>query len=397
MISNSNSNFDFVIIGGGIVGLSTALKIQESGKNVLVLEKEKTPGLHQSGRNSGVIHSGIYYKPNSFKSQLSIRGRELLIDFLKLKNIPFRLEGKIVVDNNIEKIENLLNRSKKLNMEGTKILTNQDLLNKEPHSIIKQGLFVPQAGVVNYRKVTEALAEEFSGLGGKIEYFEEIVSIESTKDGKILRSKKNKYQGDYLINCGGLYSDKLAKLDGLNPNVRIIPFRGEYYRLVKSKNNLVNNMIYPISDPDLPFLGIHLTRTIDGKIEAGPNAVFAFAKEGYKWTNFNFKETLNSLTYPGMFKLGKKYFKTGISEMYRSLNKKAFVNEINKLISGITTKDVEVREAGVRAQAVDRDGKLVDDFIFQEGLSSLHVLNAPSPAATACLAIGEYIASKVLK
>ena len=393
----SNSNFDFVIIGGGIVGLSTALKIQESGKTVLVLEKEKTPGLHQSGRNSGVIHSGIYYKPNSFKSQLSIRGRELLIEFLNLKKIPFRLEGKIVVDKNIEKIENLFNRSKNLNMEGTKILTNQELLTKEPYSIIKQGLFVPQAGVVNYRKVTEALAEEFSGLGGKIEYFEEIISIESTKDGKILKSKKNKFQGDYLINCGGLYSDKLAKLDGLNPNVRIIPFRGEYYTLVKSKNNLVNNMIYPISDPDLPFLGIHLTRTIDGNIEAGPNAVFAFVKEGYKWTNFNFKETLNSLAYPGMLKLGKKYFKTGISEMHRSLNKKAFVNEINKLISGITTKDIEVRESGVRAQAVDRDGKLVDDFMFQEGLSSLHVLNAPSPAATACLAIGEYIASKVLK
>ena len=393
----SNSNFDFVIIGGGIVGLSTALKIQELGKTVLVLEKEKTPGLHQSGRNSGVIHSGIYYKPNSFKSQLSIRGRQLLIEFLKLKKIPFRLEGKIVVDKNIEKIENLFNRSKNLNMEGTKILTNQELLTKEPYSIIKQGLFVPQAGVVNYRKVTEALAEEFSELGGKIEYFEEIISIESTKDGKILKSKKNKFQGDYLINCGGLYSDKLAKLDGLNPNVRIIPFRGEYYTLVKSKNNLVNNMIYPISDPDLPFLGIHLTRTIDGNIEAGPNAVFAFAKEGYKWTNFNFKETLNSLAYPGMLKLGKKYFKTGISEMHRSLNKKAFVNEINKLISGITTKDIEVRESGVRAQAVDRDGKLVDDFMFQEGLSSLHVLNAPSPAATACLAIGEYIASKVLK
>jgi len=393
----SNSNFDFVIIGGGIVGLSTALKIQESGKTVLVLEKEKTPGLHQSGRNSGVIHSGIYYKPNSFKSQLSIRGRELLIEFLNLKKIPFRLEGKIVVDKNIEKIENLFNRSKNLNMEGTKILTNQELLTKEPYSIIKQGLFVPQAGVVNYRKVTEALAEVFSGLGGKIEYFEEIISIESTKDGKILKSKKNKFQGDYLINCGGLYSDKLAKLDGLNPNVRIIPFRGEYYTLVKSKNNLVNNMIYPISDPDLPFLGIHLTRTIDGNIEAGPNAVFAFAKEGYKWTNFNFKETLNSLAYPGMLKLGKKYFKTGISEMHRSLNKKAFVNEINKLISGITTKDIEVRESGVRAQAVDRDGKLVDDFMFQEGSSSLHVLNAPSPAATACLAIGEYIASKVLK
>jgi len=393
----SNNKFDFVIIGGGIVGFSTAVKIQQSGKSVLVLEKEKTPGFHQSGRNSGVIHSGIYYKPNSFKSQLSIRGRELLIDFLNIKKIPFRLEGKIVVDKNIEKIEHLLDRSKNLNMEGVKILTSQELLEKEPNSVINQGLFVPQAGVVNYRNVTEALADELQSLGGKIGYFEEIISIESTTSGKTLRTKKSKFQGDYLINCGGLHSDKIAKLDGLTPNVRIIPFRGEYYTLDKSKSNLVNNMIYPIADPDLPFLGIHLTRTIDGDIEAGPNAVFAFAKEGYKWTNFNFKETLNSLTYGGMLKLGRKYFKTGLSEMYRSLNKKAFVNEINKLIPGITTRDLHVRGAGVRAQAVDKDGNLVDDFMFQEGLSSLHVLNAPSPAATACLAIGEHIASKVLK
>jgi len=393
----NNNKFDFVIIGGGIVGFSTAVKIQQSGKSVLVLEKEKTPGFHQSGRNSGVIHSGIYYKPNSFKSQLSIRGRELLIDFLNIKKIPFRLEGKIVVDKNIEKIEHLLDRSKNLNMEGVKILTSQELLEKEPNSIINQGLFVPQAGVVNYRNVTEALADELQSLGGKIGYFEEIISIESTTSGKTLRTKKSKFQGDYLINCGGLHSDKIAKLDGLTPNVRIIPFRGEYYTLDKSKSNLVNNMIYPIADPDLPFLGIHLTRTIDGDIEAGPNAVFAFAKEGYKWTNFNFKETLNSLTYGGMLKLGRKYFKTGLSEMYRSLNKKAFVNEINKLIPGITTRDLHVRGAGVRAQAVDKDGNLVDDFMFQEGLSSLHVLNAPSPAATACLAIGEHIASKVLK
>jgi L-2-hydroxyglutarate oxidase LhgO len=393
----NNNKFDFVIIGGGIVGFSTAVKIQQSGKSVLVLEKEKTPGFHQSGRNSGVIHSGIYYKPNSFKSQLSIRGRELLIDFLNIKKIPFRLEGKIVVDKNIEKIEHLLDRSKNLNMEGVKILTSQELLEKEPNSVINQGLFVPQAGVVNYRNVTEALADELQSLGGKIGYFEEIISIESTTSGKTLRTKKSKFQGDYLINCGGLHSDKIAKLDGLTPNVRIIPFRGEYYTLDKSKSNLVNNMIYPIADPDLPFLGIHLTRTIDGDIEAGPNAVFAFAKEGYKWTNFNFKETLNSLTYGGMLKLGRKYFKTGLSEMYRSLNKKAFVNEINKLIPGITTRDLHVRGAGVRAQAVDKDGNLVDDFMFQEGLSSLHVLNAPSPAATACLAIGEHIASKVLK
>ena len=393
----SENNFDFVVIGGGIVGFSTAVKIQKSGKSVLVLEKEKTPGFHQSGRNSGVIHSGIYYKPNSFKSQLSIKGRELLIEFLNAKNIPFRLEGKLVVDNNIQKIEDLLKRSKDLNMEGVKILRNKELLEKEPNSIINNALFVPQAGVVNYRKVTEALAEEFVSLGGKINYFEEIISIDTVEGRKILNTKKSKFQGDYLINCGGLYSDKLAIMDGLEPNVRIIPFRGEYYTFDKSKSNLVNNMIYPIADPNLPFLGIHLTKTIDGNIEAGPNAVFAFAKEGYKWTNINFKETFNSLTYIGMLNLGKKYFKTGISEMYRSLNKKAFVKEVNKLIPGVTIKDLQPRGAGVRAQAVDKDGNLVDDFLFQEGLSSLHVLNAPSPAATACLAIGEHIANKVNK
>ncbi len=393
----SDNNFDFVVIGGGIVGFSTAVNIQKSGKSVLLLEKEKTPGFHQSGRNSGVIHSGIYYKPNSFKSQLSIKGRELLIEFLNAKNIPFRLEGKLVVDNNIQKIEDLLKRSKDLNMEGVKILRNKELLEKEPNSIINNALFVPQAGVVNYRKVTEALAEEFVSLGGKINYFEEIISIDTVEGRKILNTKKSKFQGDYLINCGGLYSDKLAIMDGLEPNVRIIPFRGEYYTFDKSKSNLVNNMIYPIADPNLPFLGIHLTKTIDGNIEAGPNAVFAFAKEGYKWTNINFKETFNSLTYIGMLNLGKKYFKTGISEMYRSLNKKAFVKEVNKLIPGITIKDLQPRGAGVRAQAVDKDGNLVDDFLFQEGLSSLHVLNAPSPAATACLAIGEHIANKVKK
>ena len=393
----ANNNYDFLIVGGGIVGFSTAVQLQKSGKSVLVLEKEKTPGSHQSGRNSGVIHSGIYYKPNSFKSQLSIRGRELLIEFLKIKNIPFRLEGKVVVDKNIKKIENLLNRSKDLNMEGVKILTSDQLLEKEPNSVIKQGLFVPQAGVVNYRKVTEALAEELKSHGGEVEYFEEVVSIESIKGGKVLSTKKNKFFGSYLINCGGLYSDKLAKLDGLDPSVRIIPFRGEYYTLNKSKSSLVNNMIYPIADPDLPFLGIHLTKNIDGEIEAGPNAVFAFAKEGYKWTNINLKETYGSLSYGGMLKLGKKYFKTGIKEMYRSLNKKAFVNEINKLVPGVNKKDIKVRESGVRAQAVDKNGKLVDDFMFQEGLNSLHVLNAPSPAATASLAIGEHIASKVLR
>ncbi len=392
----NNNTYDYAVIGAGIVGLSTALHLRKQNVSVVVLEKEKEPGLHQSGRNSGVIHSGIYYKPNSSKSELSIRGRNLLIEYLKKKDINFRQEGKIVVDNDLNKLENLLDRSIELDMEGVKIVRDDELLSIEPNSVMLNGLFVPQAGVVDYKDVVQAYAKDFIEMGGEIKYIEEIKEIENINGLKSIKGNKDTYNCEFLINCAGLFSDEIAKLDNMSPNVKIIPFRGEYYKISNIKNKILNNMIYPLADPDLPFLGIHLTKTANGDIEAGPNAVLAFSKEGYKWTDINFVDLTKVLPFPGMLKLGKKYFRTGISEMYRSLNKNIFVKEIQKLINGVDLSDIKQIPSGVRAQAVDKDGNLVDDFLFEEGENSLHVLNSPSPAATASLAIGESIVSKIL-
>ena len=387
--------YTHAIIGAGIVGLSVALKLQNSGNNVLVLDKETSPGKHQSGRNSGVIHSGIYYNPNSFKSNLCIRGRELLLEFLDEESIPFRLEGKIVVDNDINKLSSLEERATQLSVENVKVLEKSDILKLEPYCKFDTALHVPQAGVVDYGVVTRKLASKFQSLGGTIEYFQKIKSIKTNNGLKILESNNSIFHSEFLINCAGLYSDNIAKLDNIEPELRIIPFRGEYFTIAKEKSHLVNNMIYPIADPDLPFLGIHLTKTVDNKIEAGPNAVLAFAKEGYDWSKINISEFSKTIFYPGMWKLGRRYFTTGISEMYRSLNNDVFLREILKYIPDITKKDLTPRNAGVRAQAVGKEGSLIDDFVFERKEQSLHVLNAPSPAATASLAIGEHIVREI--
>ena len=387
--------YTHAIIGAGIVGLSVALKLQNTGNNVLVLDKETSPGKHQSGRNSGVIHSGIYYNPNSFKSNLCIRGRELLLEFLDEESIPFRLEGKIVVDNDINKLSSLEERATQLSMENVKVLEKSDILKLEPYCKFDTALHVPQAGVVDYGVVTRKLASKFQSLGGTIEYFQKIKSIKTNNGLKILESNNSIFHSEFLINCAGLYSDNIAKLDNIEPELRIIPFRGEYFTIAKEKSHLVNNMIYPIADPDLPFLGIHLTKTVDNKIEAGPNAVLAFAKEGYDWSKINISEFSKTIFYPGMWKLGRRYFTTGISEMYRSLNNDVFLREILKYIPNITKKDLTPRNAGVRAQAVGKEGSLIDDFVFERKEQSLHVLNAPSPAATASLAIGEHIVREI--
>ena len=387
--------YTHAIIGAGIVGLSVALKLQNTGNNVLVLDKETSPGKHQSGRNSGVIHSGIYYNPNSFKSNLCIRGRELLLEFLHEESIPFRLEGKIVVDNDINKLSSLEERATQLSMENVKVLEKSDILKLEPYCKFDTALHVPQAGVVDYGVVTRKLASKFQSLGGTIEYFQKIKSIKTNNGLKILESNNSIFHSEFLINCAGLYSDNIAKLDNIEPELRIIPFRGEYFTIAKEKSHLVNNMIYPIADPDLPFLGIHLTKTVDNKIEAGPNAVLAFAKEGYDWSKINISEFSKTIFYPGMWKLGRRYFTTGISEMYRSLNNDVFLREILKYIPNITKKDLTPRNAGVRAQAVGKEGSLIDDFVFERKEQSLHVLNAPSPAATASLAIGEHIVREI--
>ena len=387
--------YTHAVIGAGIVGLSVAYKLQSLGNNVLVLDKETTPGKHQSGRNSGVIHSGIYYKPNSFKSNLCIRGRELLLEFLEEENIPFRLEGKIVVDTDVNKLSSLEERATQLSMEDVNVLEKSDILTLEPYCKFDNALHVPQAGVVDYGVVTKKLASKFQSLGGTIEYFQKIKSIKTNNDLKILESNNSIFQSEFLINCAGLYSDNIAQLDNVEPELRIIPFRGEYFTIAEEKSHLVNNMIYPISDPDLPFLGIHLTKTVDNKIEAGPNAVLAFAKEGYDWSKINISEFSKTIFYSGMWKLGRRYFSTGISEIYRSLNKDVFLREILKYIPDITKKDLTPRIAGVRAQAVGKDGSLIDDFVFERKEQSLHVLNAPSPAATASLAIGEHIVKEI--
>jgi len=387
--------YTHAVIGAGIVGLSVALKLQSSGNNVLVLDKETSPGKHQSGRNSGVIHSGIYYNPNSFKSNLCIRGRELLLEFLDEENIPYRLEGKIVVDTDVNKLSSLEERATQLSMENVKVLEKSDILTLEPYCKFDNALHVPQAGVVDYGVVTKKLASKFQSLGGTIEYFQKIKSIKTNNDLKILESNNSIFHAEFLINCAGLYSDNIAQLDNVEPELKIIPFRGEYFTIAEERSHLVNNMIYPISDPDLPFLGIHLTKTVDSKIEAGPNAVLAFAKEGYDWSKINISEFSKTIFYSGMWKLGRRYFSTGISEMYRSLNKDVFLKEILKYIPDITKKDLTPRIAGVRAQAVGKDGSLIDDFVFEKMEQSLHVLNAPSPAATASLAIGEHIVKEI--
>ena len=387
--------YTHAVIGAGIVGLSVALKLQSSGNNVLVLDKETSPGKHQSGRNSGVIHSGIYYNPNSFKSNLCIRGRELLLEFLDEENIPYRLEGKIVVDTDVNKLSSLEERATQLSMENVKVLEKSDILTLEPYCKFDNALHVPQAGVVDYGVVTKKLASKFQSLGGTIEYFQKIKSIKTNNDLKILESNNSIFHAEFLINCAGLYSDNIAQLDNVEPELKIIPFRGEYFTIAEDRSHLVNNMIYPISDPDLPFLGIHLTKTVDNKIEAGPNAVLAFAKEGYDWSKINISEFSKTIFYSGMWKLGRRYFSTGISEMYRSLNKDVFLKEILKYIPDITKKDLTPRIAGVRAQAVGKDGSLIDDFVFEKMEQSLHVLNAPSPAATASLAIGEHIVKEI--
>ncbi len=310
-----NKFYDFAIIGAGIVGVSTGLKLIENGKTVLILEKEKSPGVHQSGRNSGVIHSGIYYKPNSLKSNLCIRGRKLLSEFLDKEKISHRVEGKIVVDSNPSKVEELYERALRLDMDGVKILSKNEVKEKEPYCKIENALYVPQAGVVDYKVVTERLANKFISMGGEIRFFQEINNIESKGGIKSFSSKEGEFNAEFLINCAGLYSDTVAALDDIETNLRIIPFRGEYFTINPSKSNYVNNMIYPIADPDLPFLGIHLTKTISGNIEAGPNAVVAFAKEGYDWKDFSFTELSRTLFYGGTWKLGKKYLKTGVAEM----------------------------------------------------------------------------------
>jgi L-2-hydroxyglutarate oxidase len=388
--------FDIAIIGGGIVGIATAAALASKQEvSLVVLEAEHQLASHQTGNNSGVIHSGLYYKPGSIKANNCCAGREALYRFCSQENISFEQCGKIVVAVSEKQIPTLLELERRGCANGLKHikrLNHKEIRQYEPAASGIAGLFVPDTGIVDYRKVTEKLSDQVLRQGGVIQTGARFFGFRRQANRLLLETTKGMISCRFLINCAGLYSDRVARLCGVDPGVKIIPFRGEYYELLPKSRYLVRNLIYPVPEPELPFLGVHFTRMINGGIEAGPNAVFAFKREGYSKTSFSFKDVFETVTFGGFWKMAGKYWKTGLGEYYRSLSKKAFVDALQKLVPDITTDDVRAKKAGVRAQALDKAGRLIDDFMIIKRQQSIHVLNAPSPAATSSLIIGKQIA-----
>jgi L-2-hydroxyglutarate oxidase len=394
-------SFDILVIGGGIIGTATALSLQNKIKlTVLLIEAEKSLAFHQTGNNSGVIHSGLYYKPGSLKAKNCTHGSEMLYRFCDEHNIPNEKCGKLVVatsDSEIDALDELYKRGVANGLVGIKKLGAEEIRNYEPHAAGIAGLFVPQTGIVDYSKVTNAYAKIFSDQGGYIETNCEFTSLKNYSGEIIASTTKGEFKVKILVNCGGLHCDRIAKLCGVNPGLQIVPFRGEYYKLKKEKEYLVKSLIYPVPDPRFPFLGVHFTRMMKGGVEAGPNAVLALKREGYTKKNFSLNDVSQMLFYSGFWKMASKYYKMGFEEIYRSFSKKAFVKALQKLIPEIQENDIEPGGAGVRAQALAPDGKLIDDFRIVETDKMVHVLNAPSPAATASISIGKHIADMVMK
>jgi len=393
--------YDVIIVGGGIVGLATTWQLMRKNpqQKIILIEKENSLARHQTGNNSGVIHSGLYYKPGSLKATNCIHGYNLLIEFCKEHGIPFELCGKIVVateNDQVPLLNNLYERGKQNGLKNLTRLNAQELKEHEPYVNGVAGLFVPQTGIVDYLNVAEKLGDLIRQADGEIKLGEKVIEIHPEASHINVVTEKKSYQGNLLINCAGLYSDKIARMTS-KVNVKIIPFRGEYFKLVKEKEYLVKNLIYPVPDPNFPFLGVHFTRMMRGGVEAGPNAVLAFKREGYKKSDINLGEFAESLAWPGFQKVALKYWKTGLGEMYRSFSKTAFTKALQKLVPDIQEKDLTHGGAGVRAQACDRNGGLVDDFMILEEKQVINVCNAPSPAATSSLAIGETISAIALK
>lgn len=388
--------YDIIVVGAGLVGLSTAyhLKLKSKELKILVLEKESDIGLHQSGNNSGVIHSGIYYKPGSLKAQNCISGYHSIIEFAKEYGVSYDLCGKIIVatnDKEIPLLENIYNRGIQNGLTDLTYLSRNEFREIEPHCEGIKAIKVPQTGIIDYPGIAQVLKKLFVELGGTILFNHKVENIIERKDGITVFADGKEYQSTKIITCAGLYSDKMSKLTNPQNDLKIIPFRGEYYKLKEDKKYLVKNLIYPVPNPDFPFLGVHFTRMTDGNIEAGPNAVLAFKREGYKFSDFNFSETMETLTWPGFWKIVAKYGQTGLGEMHRSLSKAAFTKALQVLIPEITEDDLVPGGAGVRAQACDRNGVLIDDFDILNSGNVIHVRNAPSPAATSCLSIGKKI------
>ncbi len=394
--------YDVIVVGAGIVGLATALQIkqQQPALKVMVLEKESKVATHQTGNNSGVIHSGIYYKPGSLKALNCIEGYHLLIEFCKAHQIPFELCGKIIVatsESELTALDNIYKRGVENGLTGLRYINSEEIKAIEPETYGVKGLVVPQTGIVDYKVVANKYAEVFQSLGGVLMFNQKVVAVNAQAHEIQVKTNQQSFTTRLMLNCAGLYSDKVAAMTIPDLDIKIIPFRGEYYALKHEKRQMVKHLIYPVPDPNFPFLGVHFTRRIDGEIEAGPNAVLAFKREGYKKSQINLKELIESLTWSGFIAVFKKYWRTGFGEMYRSFSKAAFTKALQKLMPNIKASDLVVGGAGVRAQACDKTGGLIDDFAIRELPGQIHVLNAPSPAATSSLAIGKSIAVLAFK
>jgi L-2-hydroxyglutarate oxidase len=386
-----------IVAGAGIVGLSTAYELALRGHRVTVLEKEDAVAEHQTGNNSGVIHSGLYYKPGSLKATMGQAGSLSMKAFAEEHGITVKITGKLVVATDTKQIPALeeLYRRGQANGVPCRVITPEEAREYEPHVRTVSALRVESTGIVDYRGVCDTLRRLIEENGGQVLFGQKIVGVASKNDGITVTTKLGEFRGDDFVNCAGLHSDRVARLAGLIPQVRIIPFRGEYFELTPQESHKVKGLIYPVPDPEFPFLGVHFTRMFNGSVHAGPNAVFALAREGYSWLQINPRDVLDSAVWPGLWILGKKFWRTGIDETLRSFSQKRFLGSLRELIPDLSDDSLVPTHAGVRAQAMKRDGSLVDDFYFERAPRQIHVLNAPSPAATAALEIGKRIADEV--
>ena len=393
--------YDFIIVGGGIVGVSTALTLikQNPSKKILLLEKEKSFAHHQTGHNSGVIHAGVYYEPGSLKAEFCREGLKETIAFCNTHGIPYEQCGKLLVATNdieLQRMDKLFDRCKANNIEA-EILNQEKLHEIEPNVFGIGAILVKSTGIVDYTLITKKMSEQFESLGGEFLLNSKVTNLDENKERIQVITSNETLNSKYLICCAGLMADRVAKLLDIKINFQIIPFRGEYFRLKEKHNSLVKHLIYPIPDPDLPFLGVHLTKMIDGTITVGPNAVLGFKREGYGMFNFSLRDTIQFLSFKGFYQVVKKNLKSGLCEMKNSIFKRGYLKEVQKYSPQIKLNDLVPYPAGIRAQAVLEDGTLVHDFLFAESERSIHVCNAPSPAATSAIPIGKYITEKASK